>query len=64
MDKFLVIDLEMDLRTARADLEKKYLTDQINNYNANKSKKSKTYTYNFLIYNTPQNLQKTSCKNS
>ena len=29
LDKFLVIDLEMDLRSARADFEKKYLIAQI-----------------------------------
>ena len=41
MDKFLVIDLEMDLRSARADFEKKYLTAQINNFNGNISKTAK-----------------------
>ena len=35
MDKFLVIDLDMDLRSARADFEKKYLIAQINNFNGN-----------------------------
>ena len=38
LDKFLVIDLEMDLRSARADFEKKYLIAQINNFNGNISK--------------------------
>ena len=38
MDKFLVIDLEMDLRSARADFEKKYIIAQINNFNGNISK--------------------------
>ena len=32
MDKFLVIDLEMDLRSARADFERKYIIAQINNF--------------------------------
>ena len=41
MDKFLVIDLEMDLRTARADFEKKYLIAQINNFNGNITKTAK-----------------------
>ncbi len=41
MDKFLVIDLEMDLRTARADFEKKYLKAQINNFNGNITKTAK-----------------------
>ncbi len=41
MDKFLVIDLEMDLRSARADFEKKYLMAQINNFNGNISKTAK-----------------------
>ena len=41
MDKFLVIDLEMDLRTARKDFERKYLTAQINNFNGNISKTAK-----------------------
>ena len=34
----LVIDLDMDLRSARADFEKKYLIAQINNFNGNISK--------------------------
>ena len=38
MDKFLVIDLDMDLRSARADFEKKYIIAQINNFNGNISK--------------------------
>ncbi len=38
LDKFLVIDLEMDLRSARADFEKKYIIAQINNFNGNISK--------------------------
>ena len=41
LDKFLVIDLEMDLRSARADFEKKYLIAQINNFNGNISKTAK-----------------------
>ncbi len=41
MDKFLVIDLEMDLRSARSDFEKRYLTAQINNFNGNISKTAK-----------------------
>ena len=41
MDKFLVIDLDMDLRSARADFEKKYLIAQINNFNGNISKTAK-----------------------
>ena len=41
MDKFLVIDLAMDLRSARADFEKKYLIAQINNFNGNISKTAK-----------------------
>ena len=38
LDKFLVIDLAMDLRSARADFEKKYIIAQINNFNGNISK--------------------------
>ena len=41
LDKFLVIDLEMDLRSARSDFEKRYLTAQINNFNGNISKTAK-----------------------
>ena len=41
LDKFLVLDLEMDLRSARADFEKKYLIAQINNFNGNISKTAK-----------------------
>ena len=41
LDKFLVIDLKMDLRSARADFEKKYLIAQINNFNGNISKTAK-----------------------
>ena len=41
LDKFLVIDLEIDLRSARADFEKKYLIAQINNFNGNISKTAK-----------------------
>ncbi len=41
MDKFLVIDLEMDLRSARADFERKYIIAQINNFNGNISKTAK-----------------------
>ena len=41
MDKFLVIDLEMDLRTARADFERKYIAAQINNFDGNISKTAK-----------------------
>jgi len=41
LDKFLVIDLDMDLRSARADFEKKYLIAQINNFNGNISKTAK-----------------------
>ena len=41
LDNFLVIDLEMDLRSARADFEKKYLIAQINNFNGNISKTAK-----------------------
>ena len=41
MDKFLVIDLDMDLRSARADFERKYLIAQINNFNGNISKTAK-----------------------
>ena len=48
MDKFLVIDLEMDLRSARADFEKKYLTAQINNFNGNKLRLYNNITSNIL----------------
>ena len=41
MDKFLVIDLEMDLRSARSDFERKYLIAQINNFKGNISKTAK-----------------------
>tara|TARA_Y100001970_G_C14084326_1_gene776462 strand:- start:790 stop:1032 length:243 start_codon:yes stop_codon:yes gene_type:complete len=41
LDKFLVIDLEMDLRSARADFERKFLIAQINNFNGNISKTAK-----------------------
>jgi len=41
LDKFLVIDLDMDLRSARADFERKYLVAQINNFNGNISKTAK-----------------------
>ncbi len=41
LDKFLVIDLDMDLRSARADFERKYLIAQINNFNGNISKTAK-----------------------
>tara|TARA_B100000427_G_C15406355_1_gene549944 strand:- start:635 stop:853 length:219 start_codon:yes stop_codon:yes gene_type:complete len=41
VDKFLVIDLDMDLRSARADFERKYLIAQINKFNGNISKTAK-----------------------
>ena len=41
MDKFLVIDLEMDLRSARSDFERKYLIAQISNFKGNISKTAK-----------------------
>tara|TARA_B100000242_G_C42903194_1_gene418851 strand:- start:291 stop:506 length:216 start_codon:yes stop_codon:yes gene_type:complete len=43
MDKFLVIDLDMDIRTARAHFEKKYILAQIKKFNGNISK-----TANFI----------------
>ena len=41
MDKFLVIDLEMDLRSARSDFERKYLIALISNFKGNISKTAK-----------------------
>ena len=41
MDKFLVIDLDMDLRTARSNFEKKYILAQIKKFNGNISKTAK-----------------------
>ena len=38
MDKFLVIDLDMDIRKARAHFEKKYILAQIKKFNGNISK--------------------------
>ena len=38
MDKFLVIDLNMDIRTARSHFEKKYILAQIKKFNGNISK--------------------------
>ena len=38
MDKFLVIDLDMDIRTARSHFEKKYILAQIKKFNGNISK--------------------------
>ena len=43
MDKFLVIDLDMDIRTARSQYEKKYILAQIKKFNGNISK-----TANFI----------------
>ena len=43
MDKFLVIDLDMDIRKARAHFEKKYILAQIKKFNGNISK-----TANFI----------------
>lgn len=43
MDKFLVIDLDMDIRTARSHFEKKYILAQIKKFNGNISK-----TANFI----------------
>ena len=43
MDKFLVIDLDMDIRTARSHFEKKYILAQIKKFNGNVSK-----TANFI----------------
>ena len=43
MDKFLVIDLDIDIRTARAHVEKKYILAQIKKFNGNISK-----TANFI----------------
>ena len=41
MDKFLVIDLDMDIRTARSNFEKKYILAQIKKFNGNISKTAK-----------------------
>ena len=43
MDKFLVIDLDMDIRKARDHFEKKYILAQIKKFNGNISK-----TANFI----------------
>ena len=49
LDKFLVIDLDMDLRSARADFERKYLVAQINNFNGNDLMWCEYESYNFGI---------------
>ena len=46
----------MDLRSARADFEKKYLTAQINNFNGNISKTAKFIGKTTKCFNKTTNV--------